>query len=1288
MDHDKLNASSNPDNPVSGELPVHDEPTSSDAPGESPSGLDRILSQTITQDEDQTGLELIPGSTGIGKTYAVLNFIADQLIEYGEGCRRFVFTTNVKRNLPDDKLYEILEQKGHPELKNLVIFLDSNADSFKSNLSDAEDLMQGRPYEYQAKGKSKKKAGSAGSIAQTMEKKAFDILKLPEFEKAKSTLGLIETTRKSLLDGPEKTALLKNADDRFEEAECLLRKAISSVFSSMVKYDEGDGHVRYLTLDEKLDIVELDPWWAWLPVLYPAVLSSRKRVFFMSVNKMLVKNSTIIQGSESIWESDILKGSVVFIDEFERSKEVMNRQIIADNIKRSTDAISLFHAIFGPAREGRKLSRDLFHSPTGDPKGAVRLLERYEKLQESAAEVFDELHLENLFCLDEGLRFKDQAFLFQDSQSQVLPEKNNWVAVSFEEDQNRILFGSGKPPYRSDSAETETPDADCYSASLLLSRIEGMINSAIKWIRDVAENYVKLVAKDAEKGRRAEIDFDQAVGTVLSELNIMDEVHGGQNPMRSKIIDLVSEARGNRGGGNGSTEDLSGAAGAADDSLHNCGFTVYSFAESRQYDTQTRMERYSLPCTAERKLLELCDRNLVVGISATVDIQTVLGNFDLPYIAGMLGDRYRPLDEEARALIDEDYQESICHYNRTDVKVSRICAGDADGRYSAGSWNQVFNDRQFAQKAFNMVQRRCSSEHYRKRILRICVVYAKFWRTPNSYACLCVLNKVPKSGDGKLDLDLLQELFAMVLKDIDGVEGALGPDEVSSSYCVLAGKGSEYEAEKEKALNRLFEGEKLFLVTTYGSAGAGQNLQYRIPEGRREELVNINDRPDSEEMDIDSAYFEAPTHTAPWIEQGRFVSQEEMLDYLLKVEYLYESEQCEITQGELEQSVKHALAAQSGAGRGLGFKSTPSAKNRGGQQLYQATGRLDRTNMKAQTIRICVDEEMPRSVDFEYLSSCGLTLPPEFKAIVDEFVHSSREEDAGSSEFEADAKLKQKQKASDKACRRSRGSIKRMLGSGWNEDSMNRWIELGDQVLCHPTLSDGWQGPTYLERDYYVDLMEPSTSYAYMKEGDFDRTEVVVDGSFPDGCLRVGAEAARLDLLMRNPELEQHFQEQGYATHWELSERIMAPIVFQNIYEGRLGEACGRFILESCGLAVEAIADPRKYEKFDFILRGNASTQKNGKPAVYIDFKHWKRPSDRVGQEAEDLKDWIFEKMEAIDADRAIVANILVPEGGAGECRVFPRDGRRLLIVPALMNEDGGIIIEAIEKIWSFVYGD
>ena len=1149
------------------------------------SGIEWVLGQSIGADPEQCGLLLLAGPVGAGKTYSSMSHIADQLIAFGPKCRRFVFATNAKRNLPVDELLQILDERGHPELAAYVVKLDSNLGMFQSNIDAAKGVMPSAPFSYWKKGPKK-----PGSNERTFIKVEFDIRNLPELQEAERLQRILEETRNLPLHvGAARRKAIEGAEEEAENAEGKLRRHISSVFASMCKLDEGG--YRLMTRQEKRELVEKSAWWEWLRVLYPSVLTHKKRVLFMSVNKLLVKNSPIIEPSESIWESDLLKGSVVIIDEFELSKSVINDFLIRESVGKMADMVSMFRMLMGRALEGRQIdgkggdgdagaafTNELFRSPSNRIGCGPELRAEFGAIVSVAEEAYLELHLDKQFRLSDRLRYRNQPFLFNDFQSHIVDvEDSSWSAIRFLESQNTIEFGSGTPPYAGGEASiTGLHEADSYSVPLLLGRLEGLVRWIVSWIARVAENYQAVVAEDADQGKRPEISFDQAVGTVLSELNMMDEVHGELNPARRRVIEMAHEERARRA----AVDDGARDDDPADLSLYHKGFRVHAFTESAKHDTLTRMERCALSCTAERKLIELSRRNFVVGISASLDIPSVLGNYDIDYIKAALGDRCILLDAAQRQGIEEDYRRSVSRYDNVEIRVSKISDVDSEGEYSEKAWLAVFDDAAVARKAFNKVAMDFSADDGRstfgqRRVLKVCAAFKEFW----------------------------------------------------------------------------------------------QNLQYKIPEGAIP--AQINDRPASGEMDFDCLYIEAPTHTSPVITGNEKVDEYQVVQHILGCEYLYEN--AEISRGALLRSVSEALRALGGSGIDFGYKATDSARLFGVKQVYQAVGRLSRTNMKMPVIRLFADALLMEGVPLGVLRSCGLTFTPEFGAMVNAF-------DEPIPQPSKDVKRLQHRAA--RASDRSRACINSLLGSGWRADARKAWFDLGNQVLKYPTLPDDWGEVPYMERCYYVELDAKRTSYRYTAKDDFASVEVLFDPPAGAKGFEVSEKAARLDVLMRILGMRSYFEQCGYATKWEASTRIMTPIVAESIYKGRLGEVCGRFVLEQSGIAVTDIDDAFRFEKFDFVLPGTLGDQE-----VFIDFKHWKKQSDRTGWDSEKLIDWVFAKMEAIDAKKAIVANVLPPDEGDYRETHRSKDGRRLLVVPALVNGDCSFDETAIQAIRRFTDG-
>lgn len=83
-------------------------------------------------EKHEHGIFLLPVPTGYGKTYSSIDYITDQVIVSHERTDKpkFIFVTNLKKNLKEEDFREMFEKKGHPELfEKEFFFLKNNVDN-------------------------------------------------------------------------------------------------------------------------------------------------------------------------------------------------------------------------------------------------------------------------------------------------------------------------------------------------------------------------------------------------------------------------------------------------------------------------------------------------------------------------------------------------------------------------------------------------------------------------------------------------------------------------------------------------------------------------------------------------------------------------------------------------------------------------------------------------------------------------------------------------------------------------------------------------------------------------------------------------------------------------------------------------------------------------------------------------------------------------------------------------------------------------------------------------------
>lgn len=104
---------------------------------------------------------------------------------------------------------------------------------------------------------------------------------------------------------------------------------------------------------------------------------------------------------------------------------------------------------------------------------------------------------------------------------------------------------------------------------------------------------------------------------------------------------------------------------------------------------------------------------------------------------------------------------------------------------------------------------------------------------------LCLNNKLPQENKGLFDIKLLEEFADAIIK-LYGIKGLKGKDLLYSI------NSEDYDAKRAEFIQRLSKGEKLFVISSYNTVGAGQNLQYKAPGNATIVAVNDYDRGDME----------------------------------------------------------------------------------------------------------------------------------------------------------------------------------------------------------------------------------------------------------------------------------------------------------------------------------------------------------------------------------------------------------------------------------------------------------
>ncbi|MEG1669092.1 hypothetical protein [Chryseobacterium sp.] len=216
--------------------------------------------------------------------------------------RRMFFITNLKTNLPNEGLYNLLTEEEKEKCLRLKAYNEDVIANWASVRITIDEIKNGKEY----------KALNA------------DIGILNDLKAEKDRLvgekrgDLVVKKQKAIDSFQKKIAVV---------TEPAFRKLISK------NYFYGKS-----TVDKKKFVRDNE----WLVKLYPVCMLEQKKVIFMTTEKFFAPINLFYRMPFYMYSDKIIEEAVVFIDEFDSSKKPVLEQLIANSLKINLDIVSLF----------------------------------------------------------------------------------------------------------------------------------------------------------------------------------------------------------------------------------------------------------------------------------------------------------------------------------------------------------------------------------------------------------------------------------------------------------------------------------------------------------------------------------------------------------------------------------------------------------------------------------------------------------------------------------------------------------------------------------------------------------------------------------------------------------------------------------------------------------------------------------------------------------------------------------------------------------------------------------
>lgn len=1138
-----------------------------------------VVMQKYIKNKNKNGLLLINTPTGFGKSYEAIRLIYEECLKEENLDRKFIFVTPLKKNLSLGDIKKRFIAGGHGDLfKEKVLFLNSNMESVIEGWSS--ELDKNVPPE---------------------------IKKTEEYKEFKANIVFIKQQRDEKNKNYMSREFLTSIETNLrEKSEPKLRAMISKMIRKEFK-----------TVEKRILAVKTDSKWKWIGTLYPAVFTRERQVLFMSMDKLLSKNTTIVESPYLFYNSDIINNAVIFIDEFDSTKTTVLSNIINNGLRDRVDYIELFKDIYSSLHMDdypKILTTPSKERMEGDYRNQS-LESIIDGIRKKAEYIYSNYNFHYKHRTSVDLEDDINNYLFQDHQFHaILNAKKSYITMFSDEEKriNTIGFSTKK-----------TSDNSIHT---MLGQLRGYITYFQIAVKILAINYMQQKNENRLNGTDA-FSLEEAIRSVLDLFRLSED---NIDYLTSQIM---MSARKSTSVLESSKHDLS---------FYENGFRYYAFENDKQHDMQSQIMMFSFQTTPEKILLRFCEKAKVIGMSATATIPSVIGNYDIDYLKNKLAKTFIELTDEEKRRIEETFNNQQEGYARIKIHTEILGCGN---EYSSKSWASVFKNDEISDMIYRDIQCQIIDEDKKdfnkKRYLRVAQAFKEFVTHEDIYSFLCVLNKHPKTNDPKLDRKVLFKIFDLIAEEN-------GWKNYSNSQTIFFLDGDEYDEKKNDLIERLSKGEKLFVISVYQTIGAGQNIQYPIPQNIRDNIVKINKKVLKDEKDFDAIYLDNPTHlVVPLFEK---MDDENFVKCIYQMEFLQEVG--EISSQEAIQNIKKAFKnLMVGPKNQESFNVVNKKKSVAllcTRYIIQAIGRICRTNQKNKNIYIYADENLIENIDVSVTDE-GI-FNPEFTTFIEKIREMGGEKPEENMIFENQASLN-----SVKGNKR----ISNMLNNDWTEAKMNDWKELRSRSLMYPTFSQENFSNNSAYRYYYIKQPEASNHYYYYsQEEDYNNISISFSKK-EEYPFMVSAEGSKLYDLFLIPGVKELFEQNGWATSFEPNIYIMSPPMWNNIYKGALGEVVGKYLLEKyLHIELKEIDDLNLFELFDYEISGSS---------IYVDFKNWQ---EGVTVDKDKVIRKIAKKAKDCKCKCVVVANIIAE--GKWNISEVDIDGIHIVSLPCLILKING----------------
>lgn len=926
----------------------------------------------------------------------------------------------------------------------------------------------------------------------------------------------------------------------------------------------------------------------WIINLYPQVLFDSKKVIVMTSKKFFLPIDPLYETSFNLMDG-LEKNAILIIDEIDTLKKEL-QNIIIENIDKSV--------FVDPFRLVKKIIPTILKLEIDEYDNVSILTNNLYNDLRKTCKAFQKKHTyitKKFKCKLENLK---SVFLFNDKKIQLISDSN----------QSNIYYNEEK-----------------YFNNVSFEKSEKVLNILLKEVMDIFDDFVKfifylsnnykdhynnIIVKNSNKNLER-LEFIEAVSTIIDSFNLGEENY-------KYLINKVKKYASNKQLSTFIIEDKSKIKHY---NFYRDGFSYIKLENSYMHETETKFRLYEYNTSPEAYLLACAEKYKIIGISATANNESTLVNFDMKFIELYLNKKFLKLTGNEIIQFKQKYRENeILKYKDVDIDFK-----DFEIKFKN---NKKFIEEKLVKLVgdVNLFKEHVAFEDYKIELLfELYSVFSEYIKTNDCQSFVYFMNLNIENSD----------LKKCCIKTLDEIL------RVNNESCIIEFVTSKKYRDQENDIKKKLElGERIFIITSYQSLGAGVNLDYKITEENTKKFYPNLISKIGENKDFDGVYLSKPTNIFPSTLNKDF-STKNLANSLYSIEYM--NIYGDLKEYEFKDSLRKCINSFTNLSESTFIQSKYINKNSIAygmlRFLEQSLGRLTRTSNKSNTY-IWVNSSCLNIIAkcINYLNSKWNNLLME--ELINYFeINENYYVDYKIQNFEKEAKVFKQIK-----------DILIKSKSEWIEENIKFWVELRNYVLKHPTIN---RNDDDISKNYFqFDQDESSYSYSELRTFNFERLHKVSNKEIYPKMM--SEEHSKLNRMMNIPGCKDFFIENGYATCFEKNKFLMPPTLYSAIYLGALGECVGCYILSKFNIILSDLQNEKeKFEKFDYRLSKN----------VYIDFKNW----HYYEKDKKKALSNIVKKAQLINAKKIYICNILFENFNISN--IYNINGITIVTIPWLFND-------------------